>query len=253
MWHFIKSYINFLKKSTNHHGVHSPFVFNLITECFYNTTKNKNIKAYRSYLLKSKNTITVNDFGAGSRVFTSNRRKVSAIARNAGIPLKKAYLLNRLTAYLQIKKALELGTSLGIGTAAIAFDNQVAITTIEGCPQTIDIAQKTSRHFGLHTISHINDTFEKVIPSVSSSVFDLIYIDGNHQKKATLSYFESLLNSKHNDSLFIFDDIHWSSEMEEAWEIIKKHPEVTVTIDTFYWGFVFFRKEQAKEDFIIRL
>ena len=40
--------------------------------------------------------------------------------------------------------------------------------------------------------------------------------------------------------------------MEEAWEIIKKHPKVTVTIDTFQWGIVFFRSEQVKEDFIVR-
>jgi hypothetical protein len=40
--------------------------------------------------------------------------------------------------------------------------------------------------------------------------------------------------------------------MTEAWETIKKHPQVTVTIDTFYWGIVFFRKAQAKEHFTIR-
>ncbi|MFZ0597916.1 MAG: class I SAM-dependent methyltransferase, partial [Flavobacterium sp.] len=82
--------------------------------------------------------------------------------------------------------------------------------------------------------------------------FDLIYFDGNHSKKATLAYFELLLITITNDSVWIFDDIHWSQEMEEAWEIIKKHPKVTVTIDTFQWGFVFFRYEQEKEHFVIR-
>jgi hypothetical protein len=41
--------------------------------------------------------------------------------------------------------------------------------------------------------------------------------------------------------------------MTEAWEIIKQHPKVTVTINTFYWGFVFFRSEQIKEHFTIRV
>ena len=57
----------------------------------------------------------------------------------------------------------------------------------------------------------------------------------------------------HNDSVFIFDDIHWSKGMEEAWEEIKAHPRVRVTIDSFFWGIVFFRQEQEKEHFTIRL
>ena len=83
--------------------------------------------------------------------------------------------------------------------------------------------------------------------------YDLVYFDGNHQKEATLEYFNSLIDNTNDDSIFIFDDIHWSKEMEEAWEIIKTHPKVTITIDTFFWGFVFFRTEtKHKEHFIIR-
>jgi len=83
--------------------------------------------------------------------------------------------------------------------------------------------------------------------------FDLVYFDGNHQKEATLKYFKTLLSSAHNDSVFIFDDIHWSKEMQEAWREIIAHPEVQVSIDTFQWGLIFFRKEQVKQDFTIRL
>jgi hypothetical protein len=67
-----------------------------------------------------------------------------------------------------------------------------------------------------------------------------------------LEYFELLIPTITNDSVWIFDDIHWSKDMEEAWEIIKNHPKVTVTIDTFQWGIVFFRSEQLKEHFVIR-
>ena len=56
-----------------------------------------------------------------------------------------------------------------------------------------------------------------------------------------------------NNSVWIFDDIHWSQEMENAWLTIKNHPKVTVTIDTFQWGIVFFRAEQEKEHFVIRI
>jgi predicted O-methyltransferase YrrM len=88
---------------------------------------------------------------------------------------------------------------------------------------------------------------------LSATNYDLIYFDGNHSQQATLQYFEDLLPTITNHSVWIFDDIHWSTDMEATWEVIKKHPKVTVTIDTFYWGFVFFRFEQVKEHFVIRV
>lgn len=257
MWHLIKAYISFLIKSKNQYGVHSPFVYELITKCFYDKRHQDSyplIQKYRQSLLKNHHYIQVTDFGAGSRVFKSDKRKVSAIAKNAGITSKRAKLLNRLIPFLEITTALELGTSLGIGTAAMAIgNNNVQVTTVEGCPQTIEIAKNTFEVFELDTIHLINSNFEEVLATLSDHTFDLVYIDGNHQKEATLRYFETLLKNKHNDSVFIFDDIHWSVDMENAWKVIKKHSEVKVTIDTFQWGFVFFRKEQVKQDFIIRM
>ena len=80
----------------------------------------------------------------------------------------------------------------------------------------------------------------------------LFFFDGNHHQEPTLNYFNQCLEYSKNDSVFIFDDIHWSDEMEEAWEEIKKNPKVTITIDLFFMGLVFFRKEQAKENFTVR-
>ncbi|NER12192.1 class I SAM-dependent methyltransferase [Leptobacterium flavescens] len=256
MWHLFKAYIAFLFRSTNQHGVHSPFVYDLITKCFYNK-ENKNayriISGYRKHMLSDDSKISVTDFGAGSRVFKSNKRKVSAIARNAGTGPKRARLLNRLVGYLGISDMLELGTSLGLGTVALAANNTYKrIITIEACPETAKIAETGFKKLGLSGIELKNNTFEEVIPSLSGK-FDLIYVDGNHQKEATLNYFEQLLQNVHNDTVMIFDDIHWSPGMEEAWNSIKEHPETTVSIDTFFWGFVFFRREQPKEHFVIRI
>ena len=102
-------------------------------------------------------------------------------------------------------------------------------------------------------IEVILEMFSKkgLIEIFSPITHHLIYFDGNHSKKATLEYVEALLPTISNDSVWIFDDIHWSADMEEAWEIIKNHPKVSVTIDTFQWGIVFFRAEQKKEHFII--
>jgi len=290
-------------------------VFKLLTECFYKKESKpgfKKVLAFREALLKDHQVISVTDFGAGSRVFSSERRKISAIAKNAGISKKRALLLNKLTSYLHCKNALELGTSVGSSSAAIAAGNNLQLTTIEGCPETANIAREYFRKFELDNIILKVGEFEEVLngflekqesrdksqdkrqnredgrpktedrlesgdrrPKTESQnqpqtpprsigakpqttnhklqTPDLIYFDGNHQKEASLHYFEKLLPLAHNDSVFIFDDIHWSREMEEAWEQIKAHPRVRVSIDAFYWGLVFFRKEQEKEHFTIRL
>jgi predicted O-methyltransferase YrrM len=258
----IKSYLKFLWNSKNEHGVHSPFVFSLLTKCFYDKKPKPEyqiLKNYRKSLLENKNFIEVTDFGAGSKVFKSNRRQISKIASTAGISPKRAELLFRVTHYFQPKNILEIGTSLGLATSALALGNTKAkVITLEGCSQTADQCQLQLQKFNLDNVDSVITEFESYLQDVKLRLnaetenFDLIYFDGNHSKKATLAYFELLLPTINNDSVWIFDDIHWSPEMEEAWEIIKNHPKIKVTIDTFQWGFVFFRYEQEKEHFIIR-
>lgn len=252
----IIAYIKFLFRSTNEHGVHSPFVYDLITKCFYNKTSlavYKQLKQYRADLLANNNHITVTDFGAGSRIFKSPRRQVSAIAKTAGITPKRAQLLARLTQYFNLENVLELGTSLGLASSAIAFANpKTAISTLEGCPETSAIAKAQFKAYQLDNITSVTTDFSGYL-STNTQSYDLVYFDGNHQKEATLSYFNTLVQNATNDTVFIFDDIHWSKDMEDAWTTIKDHPKVTVTVDTFYWGFVFFRAEHKhKEHFIVR-
>lgn len=257
MFYQVIQYIKFLFKSKNQHGVHSPFVYDLITKCFYNKTKQNaysSISNYRNSLLKNRNKIEVTDLGAGSNVMKRHICLVSSMAKNAGTTIKRAKLLNRITDYYKPNTILELGTSMGIGTHAMSLGNSKAtITTIEGCP---NISEFTKGHFKKHDLKNIDlitGNFENVIKRLKDKTFDLIFFDGNLQKEATLNYFETLLKTANNNSVFIFDDIYWSKGMTEAWETIKQHPKVTVTINTFFWGFVFFRKEQVKEHFIIRV
>ena len=253
-----KSYFKFLLKSTNQHGVHSPFVYNLITKCFYkNTNPNKinRITQYRTDLLQNHSKILVTDFGKGSKVFKSNEREVSKIAKVAGISKKRSELLIRIVEYFKPTTILEIGTSVGIGTASLKIGNlKSKITTLEGCENTSRIAKNQFDKFDLDDIDlKVGDFKESLPKSLNNTTFDMVYFDGNHQNKPTIDYFEECLNSINNNSVFIFDDINWSKEMNEAWEYIKNHKKVTVSIDTYFWGIVFFRKEQEKEHFTIRV
>lgn len=254
----IKSYFKFLWHSKNEHAVHSPFVFNLLTKCFYDKklkSEYEVLKEYRNSLLQNKNTIEVTDFGAGSRIFKSNVRAIDKIAKNAGISPKRAELLFRITNYFQPESILEIGTSLGLAASALSLGNPKAkITTLEGCPETARQAKLQLQKFNCNNVESIAIEFTNYLKNHQPSAisYQLIYFDGNHSKKATLDYFNLLLPTITNETVWIFDDIHWSAEMEGAWQIIKNHPTVTVSIDTFQWGLVFFRYEQPKQHFIIR-
>lgn len=255
--HQILSYIKFLLKSKNQHGVHSPFVYDLVTQCFYDRTNYSEYKAlvaYRSELLLNPEKITITDFGSGSKVFKSDERAINAIAKTSGTSLKNAKLLFRLVRHFESPSILELGTNLGIATQAMALANPKAkITTIEGCPAILEVTNRQFSKKKLSNIIALQGDFKAKIREHRQKNWDLIFFDGHHSKEATLRYFEMLLPNAHNDSVFIFDDIYWSKGMTEAWESIKKHPQVTVTVDIYNWGIVFFRKEQAKEHFKIRV
>jgi predicted O-methyltransferase YrrM len=233
-------------------------VFHLVTKCFYDKKPQPEyqvLKDYRNSLLQNKNTIEVTDFGAGSKVFKSNTRQIAKIAKTAGITQKRAKLLFRITNYLQPLSILEIGTSLGLATSALALGNPKAkIITLEGCPITIAMAKNQLQLFNCDNVNCVETDFSSYLETSNPKpkTQDLIYFDGNHSKKATMDYFELLLPTITNETIWIFDDIHWSKEMEAAWKTIKAHPKVTVTIDTFQWGLVFFRKEQPKEHFVIR-
>jgi predicted O-methyltransferase YrrM len=255
-------FLTFLKyywRSGNAHSVHSPFVFQLYTKGFKSTPPANNellkrINQYKDSLYGDKRVIEVTDFGAGSRVFKSNTREIRKIAKTAGISAKNGQLLMNLIHYLKPKRILEIGTSLGISTAymALAAPNS-RIATLEGCKETASVAEKQFRDYKLDNIDLLVGTFADTLPKVlAEQHFDLVFFDGNHQKAPTLQYFDLCLKQATDNAIFIFDDIHWNSEMEDAWNLIKENPRVTVSIDTFRWGLVFFRSEQVKQDFILR-
>ncbi|MCH3882524.1 O-methyltransferase [Tenacibaculum aquimarinum] len=258
MFFQLKSYLLFLLKSFNQKNNKHSFILGLKNNCFNAKTSSEKFKIFKKYktqLLNNKTTIKITDFGAGSTVFSSDERQVSKIAKVAGISNKRAKLLIRLTTYFQPKEILEIGTSLGLATSALAANNKnTAITTLEGCPETAKIAQQQFTKFGFNNISLKVGDFAKTLPkAIENKQFNFIYFDGNHQKEATLHYFEACLKSANENTVFIFDDIYWSKEMLAAWALIKKHPKVSCTVDTFQWGFVFFNQKQINEHYTIRI
>nr|WP_295925431.1 class I SAM-dependent methyltransferase [uncultured Dyadobacter sp.] len=256
----IAAYIKYLLRSGNEHSIHSPFLFELYNEVIAVRKDQRpeydSIAALRSELLRSDETIEVLDLGAGSRVNKSNLRKIRTIARNAEKPAKFGRLFYRLIQRFQPQTVLELGTSLGLTTLYMSKANPEAkLITFEGCPQT---AGKAREHFQKENagnieivLGNIDETLPARLEKLDQPI-DFAYFDANHRYEPTVRYFEDCLPHIQNGSVFIFDDIYWSEGMTRAWEYIKAHPKVTITVDLFWIGLVFFRSEQVKEDFTLR-
>lgn len=253
---FIYYYILHRIKAIKAPGVRSPFVVDLLTNVVYVKTKYypfKKIEKWRELLLDSKKTIQCIDLGAGTE--KTKDKKIGEIAKHSAKSAEQAQLLFRLVNYFQPAQVVELGTSLGISTAYLASANsKIQVITIEGCPETARVAQENFQLLKLKNITSLVGNFDEVLPKVLNKVnrLDFVFFDGNHRRQATLNYFEQCLEKTTEDTVFVFDDIYWSEEMMQAWTEIKNNDRVTLTIDLFYMGIVFFRKEQVKQHFLIR-
>jgi predicted O-methyltransferase YrrM len=255
-FHFVRHYLN----ATRIDVLHSPFVFSIYNTCIKRQPVNyafDDIELLRKQLKADGKVLLQKDFGAGSSLFSGKKRSVRELvylhAKQARLQQIFYYLIKRFK-YTHI---IELGTSLGLTTAylAKAAGESGKVFTIEGSDEIAKAAQANLISLSLPKAHVIVGTFEVALPQALSELgkVDLAYIDGNHQYQPTLDYFHQLLPHVHNTSVLIFDDIYWSTGMAKAWKEIKKHPDVTVTLDLFFVGLVFFRKEQAKEHFRLRV
>jgi predicted O-methyltransferase YrrM len=254
-------YIKYYLSASNGkgHGVHSPFVFSFITKVL---NDDRHFYAYeaieqlRQSLKTDQQQLEITDFGAGSRVKKNNTRKVAEIAASSLKPKKFGQLLFRIVDHYSPQNILELGTSLGVTTAYLAAAKEAStIVTMEGASAVADVAKRNFNTLGLKNIQLVEGNFDETLTAtlVKMGNIDMAFVDGNHRYEPTVRYFREMLPGIQEDSILIFDDIHWSKEMEQAWEEIKQDPTVTLSIDLFFIGLVFFRKEQkAKQHFVIR-
>jgi predicted O-methyltransferase YrrM len=257
-WQFACDYLKHYFTAKNRHGVHSPFVYELIDSVIYDFSVKAEylpIEQIRQQLLQSQTKVTVVDLGAGSHINKNQVKEVRQIAKNALKPPRLAQLIYRIVAHLKPKNLIELGTCLGVTSLYLHKANPNAqLTTIEGCQEIADVAAK---NFAISEAENINlrvGNFDDVLPEVleKGQQIDFIFIDGNHTEEATLRYFDWILPKAYDKTVIVFDDIYWSEGMKSAWKKIKQHPKVTVTVDLFWIGLVFFKKDQVKENFKVK-
>lgn len=239
------------------HGIHSPFVYDLVSRVFRNKTDPEVVflvEKIRKRLIADRRTIPVHDLGSGSGV-SKKTRKVSDIAQRSPVPLKYGKLLSRMSAEFGQPLIVELGTSFGISTTYMAATSRdTPVKTIEGSRAIADIARQNFIDADLQNINIINSSFDDAIPGLALTGIQpgLIFIDGDHRKEPLLRYFSSLAQLSGSKTVIIIDDINYSKEMNDAWEEIKLHERVSVTIDICRMGICFFREGINHNSYVIR-
>ena len=240
------------------HGIHSPFVFD-----FVNTVLRKDIppdvmeivNGVRKDMAESSELLSVTDLGAGSQNKSSSQQRLSDISRRSTVRNRYGRVLHNIAARYNGRNILELGTSVGIGTLFLALGAPASrIKSIEGCSQLVQIAKRNIVHCNIDNIDVVTGDFDTQLDVLSETGFipSMVFVDGNHRKEAVLKYFALLKELLEAGSVIVFDDINYSCEMNEAWNEIKSDLQVSVSIDIFQMGFVFFRKGMVKQDFVIR-
>ncbi len=256
-----QKYLNYYLSASNSkgHGIHSPFVFDFVKNVLNDKKEYESyhtIEAIRKELLHDKRIIEVEDLGAGSLAVPNRKKRISDITRSFLKSKKLAQLLFRIIKYYRSETIIELGTSLGVTTMYLATaHNNAEVFTLEGSKNIAKIAEENFKKAGTKNVKLILGNFDDTLASALSQMkkIDLAYVDGNHRKLPTLKYFHQLLQNSSEHSVFIFDDIHWSAEMEEAWKEIQQNNAVTLTIDLFFIGIIFFKKDfKTKQHFVIR-
>ncbi len=254
----LKSFFTYFINAKGIGNIHSPFVYEFILRVlndrrtFYAYDE---IESIRNKLIHSKQDIAYTELGAGSTFPMRHKKKIGSIIKKSSKPPCQSQLLFRMANYYQCSRIIELGTNMGISAMYLASGGTHSrVISIEGVKEFAAIARNNADALELNNLEIIEDDFENALPLALAKfgLTDLVYFDGNHRKSATLDYFNLVLPYLHEKSILIFDDIYWSSEMYEAWQEIKANPTVTVTIDLYYFGIVFFRKELSKQNFMLR-
>jgi len=251
-------YIFYLLRAKDEYSLHSPFVFDFYTNVVKKKTSNflfNEIESLRKKLKKDTTKIQVTDFGAGSKTTASNHRTVSSIARAAEKKPSIGQLIHCIVHFAQPQTVIDLGTSLGITTAyeSIACPSS-KIVTFEGCPNIAQIARSNFEFLHLKNIEIIVGNIDATLPKTIDNIdtIDVAFFDANHRYEPTVRYFSQCLEKANDNSIFIFDDIYWSKEMKKAWEEIKHHPSVGISLDLYYIGILFFRKKQPVQHFTLK-
>jgi len=222
------------------------------------------IKLLQNRLSTLSDKVSITDYGARSSVSDLKSedmyhgmkvvRNIGEVCRDVSSSNKWSLLLFRLIREFRPLVCLELGTSLGISAAyqaaALAVNLHGKIITLEGARPLALLAEKNLENLNLDKrvdiiVGRFQDKLQDVLHKYAP--IDFIFIDGHHDKDATLNYFRQVLPFLSDGSILVFDDISWSTGMRQAWGVIQKDKNLKISVDLYNIGICFLTKPSVEE------
>ena len=237
------SYLRYWLKKEDQYSQQSPFLFSiyqgLLKYLKENQRGNLQIERIRASLLKNTHQIQVLDLGAGSKKVPNLSREIRKITQYSTSSTKFCLVYQYFCHLTSAQNVIELGTCMGLSTRYLAEVTKGRLYTFEGAAEILNAAQFEPFP---EKVEAILGPIETNLPPILSQLetVDFALIDANHTYSGTISYFNWLLPKFKGSSICILGDIHWSAEMETAWEGIKSHPKVKLSLDFFECGVLFF-------------
>jgi len=250
-----RNYFQYLLKSKGRHGIHSAFVFEFVDKCL--TTKvDKNFilerKKWIKNGLKQTEKFSIIDLGAGSKSL-KKERSIAELIRTSSTRGVYGDVLWKLVHFYQPEQILELGTSIGTGVITMKSANPNShVTTVEGCDETLRRAYQQFYVWKLEKLFPVCSDFDGFLNRPNDTVYQLIFLDGNHESKATKRYLEALMKNSDDNTCFVLDDIRWNDDMWKVWNELVDDERFHLSIDLGRMGLLWKRKHQAKEHFVLR-
>jgi predicted O-methyltransferase YrrM len=252
-------YLGFRCKVQSIYKIHSPFVYDFYINVLQKNKKPltdqvvKTIFSYRRNIFKNNNNYLSEDTGQQSR--STGALTIGEKARRISQPHNGGMFLARLVHFLSPENIIELGTGAGISTIYMALANKkIPVFTIEGNPVMSQVASGVFKETSIENITLFNGLFDYELPKILqiTKSTGLVFIDGDHSSTALLRYFDLISNYITEETVIVLHDIYWSTDMLNAWKHLLKNPSVSLSIDTFDFGILFFKKRMNKEHFLLR-
>ena len=236
-------------RSKGGYGVHSPFAFNFITEIL-NPSENNYYYCFH-YIEKVRYYLSIEN--RNIELENGNLISIKKASEKFGTTsTKNSQRLFRIALRQKSNRIIELESGLGIASAYFAATSQKSqVTTINKNISLQKLAKENHEKLGLRNINYISGDIKRCLVNELTHInkVDLIYFENIKQGSTTLEYFNIALPFVTDKSIFIFQNIHLSKEMNTAWKSIYKHQQITASFELLNMGIVFFDKTLNKEHY----
>lgn len=236
------------------YGVHSPFVFNLITKVIEEKSlyySFYDIELIRKQLLFKDQPVAYPD---RRQKDVWQQRPLGELVRREGIRPKHGALLFRLTNYFKPRSILQLGAATGLSTLYLtSYAKGLKCIALENVPEFAAIIRQVCEMAASNPVDLRIGAYAEVLPAALQDLGqpDFVFFNTLHEQQNNAALFEMCLKHVHENTVFVFEGIQANRQMSAFWQNVCACPQVTVTLDLYSLGIVFFNKKLHKRDYIV--